>query len=176
MIWLPGAGGGNDGPARRLYPEASRRLQQQGIASLRLDYRNPNDLPGSVLDALCGIAFFAGEGISRVALVGHSFGGAVVISAGASSPRVRTVVALASQSAGSVQMAPYVAPRSLLIVHGTRDKVLPPVNARKIYAAAREPKQLRFFNDAGHGLTAAREEILDLLMEWISRELRVQRG
>jgi dipeptidyl aminopeptidase/acylaminoacyl peptidase len=124
-----------------------------------------------VLDALCGVAFFAGEGISRVVIVGHSFGGAVAVCAGTSSPRVRGVVALASQSAGSVQMAPYLAPRSLLIIHGTRDKVLPATNARKIYDAAAQPKELRLLNDVGHGLTAAREEILELLLRWIPGHL-----
>lgn len=171
VIWLSGAGGGLDGPARRLYPEASARLQQVGIASLRLDYRRPNDLPASVLDALCGVAFLAGERISRVAIVGHSFGGAVAICAGASSPRVRAVAVLASQTAGSVQMAPYLAPRSLLIVHGTRDKVLPVGNARAIFEAARQPKQLRLLNDAGHGLSLGREELLALLLQWIPEQL-----
>ena len=171
VIWLSGAGGGLDGPARRLYPEASQRLQEAGIASLRLDYRRPEDFPACVLDALCGVAFLAGEGISRVALVGHSFGGAVAICAGASSPRVRTVAALAPQTAGSVQMAPYLGPRSLLVVHGTRDKVLPVANAREIFAAAREPKDIRLFNDAGHGLTLARDELLALLLQWIPEQL-----
>jgi fermentation-respiration switch protein FrsA (DUF1100 family) len=171
VIWFSGAGGGVDGPARGLYAEASRRLQQQGIASLRLDYRRPQDLPGCVLDALCGIAFFAGEGISRVALVGQSFGGAVAICAGASSPRVRTVVAMSSQTAGSVQMAPLLSPRSLLVMQGTRDKVLPVANARKIFEAAREPKELRYLPEAGHNLIIARAEVLEVLMRWIPEQL-----
>ena len=171
VIWLSGAGGGLEGPARRLYPDMSERLQQAGIASLRLDYRKPQDLPACVLDALCGVAFLAGEGVSRVALVGHSFGGAVAVSAGASSPRVRTVVALASQTAGSVQMAPYLPPRSLLVVHGTRDKVLPVTNARRIFDAAEQPKRLRLLNDAGHGLALAREELVALLLQWIPEQL-----
>ena len=124
-----------------------------------------------MLDTLCGVAFLAGEGISRVALVGHSFGGGVVVCAGASSPRVRSVIALASQTSGALQMAPYLAPRPLLVIHGTRDKVLPVANARKIYDAAGQPKELRLFNDAGHGLTHARAEILELLMRWIPETL-----
>ena len=172
VIWLSGSGGGVDGPARGVYAEASGRLQQQGIASLRLGYRKPQDLPGCVLDALCGVAFFAQEGISRVVVVGQSFGGAVAICTGASSPRVRAVVAMSSQTAGSVQMAPYIAPRPLLIVQGSRDTVLPVRNAREIYAAAREPKELRYFNGAGHNLIDAREPLLELLLKWIPQQLR----
>lgn len=171
VIWVSGAGGGLDGPARALYPEACERLQAMGIAGLRLDYRKPQDLNGCVLDALCGVAFFASEGISRVVLVGHSFGGGVVIAAGASSPRVRAVVPMASQTFAGLQMAPYVAPRAMLLIHGTRDKVLPVSNARKIYEAAGQPKELKLFEDAGHGLGHARQEILDLLLQWIPRQL-----
>jgi hypothetical protein len=172
VIWLSGAGGGVNGPARGVYAEASQRLQEQGIASLRLDYRKPQDLPGCVLDALCGVAFFAQEGISRVVVVGQSFGGAVAICTGASSPRVKAVVALSSQTAGSVQMAPYIAPRPLLIAQGNRDTVLPVRNARDIYAAAREPKELRYFQGAGHNLIDAREPLLQLLLQWIPKQLR----
>jgi fermentation-respiration switch protein FrsA (DUF1100 family) len=69
-------------------------------------------------------------------------------------------------------MAPFLSPRPLLIVQGTRDKVLPVRNAREIYAAAREPKELRFFNDAGHNLLLAREPLLELLLQWIPQQLR----
>jgi hypothetical protein len=62
VIWLSGAGGGIDGPARRVYVEASDRLQRQGITSLRLDYRKPQDLEGCVVDVLCGAAFLGSSG------------------------------------------------------------------------------------------------------------------
>ncbi|HSH40274.1 MAG TPA: alpha/beta hydrolase [Chthoniobacterales bacterium] len=51
-------------------------------------------------------------------------------------------------------MAPHLTARSLLVVHGTRDKVLPVRNAREIYDAARQPKQLRLLEDAGHDLNS----------------------
>jgi len=103
--------------------------------------------------------------------VGHSFGGGVVIAAGASSPRVRAVVPMASQTFAGLQMAPYLAPRAMLLIHGTRDKVLPVSNARKIFEAAGQPKELNLFEGAGHGLGHARQEILDLLLQWIPRQL-----
>lgn len=54
--------------------------------------------------------------------------------------------------------------------------MLPASNARKIYDAAAEAKELRLLNDAGHGLTAAGEEILELLARWIPERLGRQRS
>src|SRR3712207_5545631 len=36
VVWVGGAGGGLDGPARGLYVEAAERLQAAGVAGLRL--------------------------------------------------------------------------------------------------------------------------------------------
>jgi len=49
-----------------------------------------------------------------VALVGHSFGGAVVIRVGVASPAVATVAALSSQSYGTEDVAS-LAPRPLFL-------------------------------------------------------------
>jgi pimeloyl-ACP methyl ester carboxylesterase len=171
VIWLSGAGGGLDGPARRSYAEAAERLQGRGIASLRLDYRKPQDLHGCVLDTLCGAALLGRLGVTRIVLVGHSFGGGVAVAAASTTPNIKAVVALSSQTAGAVQMAPMLDGRALLVVHGGRDKVLPVANAREIFAAARNPKELRIFPDAGHNLTTARNELIELLLRWIPAQL-----
>ncbi len=145
--------------------------RRRALPGLRLDYRKPEALEDCVLDTLCGAAFFARQGIDRVVVVGHSFGGAVAICAGATTPNVRAVVALSSQTLGAVQMAPLLAPRPLLVVHGSRDKALPVGNAREIYAAAGQPKELKILADAGHGLTVARPQLLELLLRWIPLQL-----
>jgi pimeloyl-ACP methyl ester carboxylesterase len=44
-----------------------------------------------------------------------------------------------------------IAPRPILIVAGTADEVIPPDNARALYAAARDPRSLRIVPGAGHG-------------------------
>ena len=59
----------------------------------------------------------------------------------------------------------------MLLIHGTCDKVLPVSNARKIFEAAGQAKELKLFDDAGHELRDARQEILDLLLQWIPRKL-----
>jgi alpha-beta hydrolase superfamily lysophospholipase len=171
VVWVGGSGGGLDGPARGLYPAACRRLQEQGVAGLRLHYRLPNYLEDCILDTVLGVEFLAQEGIEHVALVGHSFGGAVVISAAAISERVRAVVPMSTQTFGT-SLAPEIAPRAMLLVHGTNDTVLPDACSRQIYAQARDPKALVLYSGAGHGLDECREELLDLLVRWIPEHLR----
>ncbi|HSH38838.1 MAG TPA: dienelactone hydrolase family protein [Chthoniobacterales bacterium] len=170
VVWVGGAGGGLDGPARGLYPAASEQLQQRGIASIRLHYRRPNELRDCVLDTLAGVAFLAREGVTKVALVGHSFGGAVVISAGASSKNVKAVVPMSSQTYGT-ELTPAVAPRAMLLIHGTNDEVLPDACSRQIYAAAGQPKEIKLYPGAGHGLDEVRQEVLDLLVRWIPEQV-----
>ena len=170
VVWVGGAGGGLDGPARGLYPAASEQLQQRGIASVRLHYRQPNELVNCVLDTLAGVAFLAREGVTKVALVGHSFGGAVVISAGASSNNVKAVVPMSSQTYGT-ELTPRVAPRPILLIHGTNDDVLSDRCSRQIFAAAGEPKEIKLYPGAGHGLDEVRQEVLDLLVRWIPQNL-----
>ncbi len=124
VLWVFGAGGGLGGPAGGLYPRLAAHLAPLGIASLRLDYRRPAELLPCVLDVLVGIAYLATRARGRVVLVGHSFGGAVVIAAGAASPAVIGVAALSSQTAGAGHVG-QISPRPLLLIHGTADEILP---------------------------------------------------
>lgn len=169
VAWVGGAGGGLDGPARGLYPAACAELQRIGLAGLRVDYRHPNDLPACVLDTMLAAAFLAAEGYERVALVGHSFGGAVVISAGALSGHVTAVVPLSTQTYGA-DLAPQVSPRPLLLLHGLADEILPSACSELVYAAAREPKELKLLPGVRHGLDESRDEILALLVDWLTRK------
>lgn len=114
-IWVGGVGGDWDTPAKGLYRQLCQDLTSKGIASLRVHYRYPTELVEAVLDVLAGLSFLQDEGIESVALIGHSFGGAVVIQAGAQSDAVRTVVTLATQSYGT-DPAPELATRCSLLL------------------------------------------------------------
>jgi hypothetical protein len=168
VVWVGGARGGLDGPAAGLYPAACAELQRAGVAGLRIHYREPNDLAPCILDTMLAVAFLRAEGMEGIGLVGHSFGGAVVISAGAFSPEVTAVVPISTQTYGT-DLAPEVSPRPMLIVHGTADEILPAVCSERVYAAAREPKELKLFRGAGHGLDSVRDEVLLLLVTWLQR-------
>ena len=111
------------------------------------------------------------HGYRGVALVGHSFGGAVVISAGALSPTVTAVVAMSSQTYGT-DLAPRVSPRPLLLVHGMADEILPHACSQSIYERALEPKDLRLYPNCRHGLDECREQVDADVVDWLVRQLR----
>lgn len=166
VLWVFGAGGGLGGPAGGVYERLGARLAPEGLASLQIAYRRPAQLAECVLDVLAGIAYLAERGRPRVVLVGHSFGGAVVITVGAASAAVVAVAALSSQLAGT-GAADRIAPRPLLVAHGTADEVLPDRCARDIYARAREPKRLVLYPGCRHGLDACRDDLDRDLTAWL---------
>ncbi len=170
VIWVCGAAGGFEGPSHGIYVDLARELASQGMASLRLDYRYPGDLPMCVMDVLLGNTFLIQEGIERVGLVGHSFGGAVVIMAGVLSRSVRAVVGLSSQTVGAQRVGELV-PTPLLLVHGERDERLSADCSRLIHEWAGEPKELVLFPKDGHGLTESHDELFSLLKGWILEKL-----
>jgi alpha-beta hydrolase superfamily lysophospholipase len=173
ILWLGGVGGGFDGPARGMYGRLAESLRHQGVASLRLDYRKPGELVGCVVDALAGVEFLALEGHGRIALVGHSFGGAVAISVGAASERVAAVAALSSQTNGT-STVPLLSPRPVLLMHGMADTILSAACSRDIYGRAAEPKELRLYQGCGHGLDECQGQVDRDLSDWLLKVLAPQ--
>ena len=166
IVWVFGSGGGLGGPAGGMYTRLARILEPDGWTSLRLDYRRPGHLMSCVLDALAGMHVLEGMGLYRIILVGHSFGGAVVISAGAASPSTLGVAALSSQSAGTGAVDK-LSPRPLLLMHGQADEVLPAAASKDIYSRALEPKELLLYPGCKHGLDQCREQVDTDLLGWI---------
>jgi pimeloyl-ACP methyl ester carboxylesterase len=170
VLWVFGAGGGLGGPAGGLYPRLAQRLRSYGVLSLELAWRQPARMAPCVADLLAGLDWLVGQGRRRVALVGHSFGGAVVIAAGAAREEVVAVAALSSQTAGT-ELAGALAPRPLLLVHGLADEVLPPACSRDIHRRAAEPKEIILYPGCGHGLDECRDALDRDLFGWLSRVL-----
>ena len=175
VIWVCGARGGFGGPGPGTYARLSEQLTGQGITSLRLDYRFPNDLLECVLDLLVGAEYLKESGHGPVVVVGHSFGGAVVIAAGATSDHIKGVVSLSPQTYGA-GMAGQLAPRKLLVAHGKADTRLPFSCALQIYEWAKEPKELVLFEGAEHRLEECRDELETLLSAWIPATLNEEIG
>ncbi|MFS2009831.1 alpha/beta hydrolase [Azospirillum sp. CT11-132] len=170
VLWVGGVGGGFDTPARGLYPRLGADLTADGIASLRLRFRDPRDLEEAVYDLLCGLSFLGRQGIHHVALVGHSFGGAVVIQAAASNRgAVCTVVALATQGYGTDPVGDLSCP--ILLIHGEADEILPPSCSIHVHRKAREPKKLVLVPGTGHALEEASEAVCREVRDWLKDNL-----
>ena len=169
IVWVGGARGGFEGPAGSMYKLLGDGLSP-GITSIRLDYRQPNVLVECVMDTLAALSFLSGTGHTDVILVGHSFGGAVVIKAAPYSEVVKGVIALSRQTFGAGDVS-QVSPSPILLVHGERDTVLSQESSLKIFGWAEEPKELRLIPENGHGLQESAQEIRQLVSEWLVQHL-----
>ena len=169
VVCVGGAMGGIDGPAESLYARLPAELADQAITVLRLEYRHPNQFEECVLDVLAGCSLLKGIGATDVVLVGHSFGGAVVIKAGELAPIVRAVASLSTQLYGTREVENLGKP--LLLVHGMEDSVLEHAASEDVYRRALEPKRLVLYAEAGHSLIQAKDALTELLAEWIPARL-----
>lgn len=170
VVCVGGAMGGLNGPASGLYGRLSALLAGSEVTVLRVDYRKPNDFGECVLDALAGCSFMKGIGATDLVLVGHSFGGAVVIKAGELFPLVNGVVSMSPQLHGTRQVEALGKP--LLLIHGMVDTVLSHEASEDIFRRALEPKRIVLYAEAGHSLIQATESIDALLADWIPARLR----
>ncbi len=176
VVFVGGTDGGFAGPANSIYATLADDLRAAGMSSLRLDFRlhtAPGNVEEGTHDVLAGVAFLKSKGAGRVGLVGHSFGGAVVVNAAALSDDVDAVVTLSTQTAGTTLVG-RIAPRPLLLVHGELDTRLPPRCSRYVYERAGEPKELVILAGAKHSLRQRREELRTLLREWLMARLGAQ--
>jgi dipeptidyl aminopeptidase/acylaminoacyl peptidase len=171
-----GTDGGFDGPADGIYPSLAQDLLRHDIGSLRLDFRihvAPGPVEEGAYDVLAGVSLLKGVDAGKVALIGHSYGGAVVITAAALSPAVSAAVTLSTQSAGTA-LAGRVAPRPLLLIHGAEDRRLPPDCSRYVYRMAGEPKQLLILPGARHSLRQRREDLRRTLVSWFREKVSAE--
>jgi len=164
-IYVGGAMGGFEGPANDIYGRLADRLRPR-LSGLRIHYRWPGEFQECVLDVLAGVSLLRGFGATGgIALVGHSFGGAVVIKAGELSPAVTGVGALSPQLYGTRTVERLGKP--LLLVHGMRDGILDHAASEDIHARALEPKRLVLYGEADHTLTQAAADLEELLASWL---------
>jgi len=169
VLCVSGAIGGFDGPSM-LYPRLGLELPPRGFTIARLDYREPNEFGECLVDTMAALTFLSGIGHERIALIGHSFGGAVAINAGTLSLNVTTVIALSSQLAGA-HVAGELAPKPLLLIHGGADTILPHESSQALYDRAGEPKTIKILPGVGHGLAEAQDEVFELVTAWLSEKV-----
>lgn len=153
-LFVGGALGGLSGPAGGLF---HRMASAHG--GVRVHYRRPGEMDDCLLDVLLVHHLLVRRGIEKVILVGHSFGGAVAIAAGAILGEATAgVVALSTQVPGTEHVAK-LAGRPLLLLHGDRDGILPDACSRHVFEQAAEPKELVILGGDGHLLDKRTDEV-----------------
>lgn len=172
VVMCGGAMGGVLGPARGLYVTLGAHLAERGIASVRVGYRKPNDLVRCTHDLAAAIDLRARAGAQRFISMGHSFGGAPAVQVGRLyRERCAGVVTLATQSAGC-EAAEELDGVPLLLFHGDRDEILPPMASEMVRMLAGHG-ELVPLPGAGHLLDEAADTIRDRLVEWIPTQFGV---
>jgi fermentation-respiration switch protein FrsA (DUF1100 family) len=118
----------------------------------------------------------------RLAVVGYSMGSFLGVQVAATEPRVRALVlaaggdlpsgtpftAVVRALADPLRAVKRFDGRPLLMVHGRRDPTVTPAQAQRLFDAAQEPKELRWY-EAGHYLPT---QALDDAAEWLLARLQ----
>ena len=177
----------------------ARILSRAGFDVLLFDYRGygrsdgrPTE-HGTYLDARAALAvLLARPGVrrGRTFYLGESLGAAVALELALRAPPAGVILQSAFTSVRdmarevlpmlprtivpdaypSLRLIPAVA-APVLVLHGERDDVVPVEQGRALFAAAREPKQLRVLPGAGHNdlLTLAADDWIATIVEWSAR-------
>jgi hypothetical protein len=167
VLMCGGAMGGLLGPAGGLYHDLGHALAARGIGTIRVGYRQPNQLEACVLDLGAAADVANRAGAKRFVMIGHSFGGAVAVNAAAAVRGfTRGVVTLSTQSAGC-ETAGVLGGVPLLLFHGDRDELLPIASSEAVKMLAGGAGELVVLPGAGHLLTGAEAALRTRLLAWI---------
>jgi hypothetical protein len=92
---------------------------------------------------------------------------AVVLAAGGDLPAETPLAIAARAVADPMRAVRRLDGRPLLMIHGRYDRTMKPEQARRLFDAAQEPKEIRWWN-AGHRLPG---EAIDYAADWLMRQL-----
>ncbi len=148
----------------RLFDELAVRIQRAGIGALQLEQCGA-DLDERLICLLSALMALKRQGVERMALIGWHAGATLALTAASACDAVTGVAALAP-SAAAANLTADIAPRRLLLMHGTADRVAPTTLSRLLYARASEPKEIVVYPDERHDFSVFHDEALDKLTSW----------
>lgn len=151
-------------------------LQYAGIATLRFNFRGVgnsggrhDDGVGEQEDVRSAVTYLASQpSLSKIAVVGYSFGSIVGMRAGAEDPRVTKLVGIALPIATRDASFLRSTTKAKLLVCGNRDQFCPETNLRELCATLSGPTTVAFVNGADHFFwgveEAAAKHVVDFLV------------
>lgn len=172
-ILLSGAGGGVVGPSGIYLGMADKLASlQNGLPVLRMDYRIPARNKYCVADVLAAMDYLSAQySVSRIVLVGWSFGGAPVFTVGGHDSRVVGCATIASQTAETEGIRA-VGRRGVpvLLLHGTADRTLSPQCSERLYDmyGSKGRRKVHYFEGDDHALTGNSVEAERMLCQFIA--------
>ena len=167
-------------------PLHGERYEAVNLASMRTPLELMRRWRGALDEASLALRYLAAapeiDG-ARLGLVGYSLGAFLGLKVAVREPAVRAMVAAAAGDipeyvpfrgmvravADPLHLVRRLRGRPLLFLHGRYDRTIPPAEAERLYQAAGEPKELRWW-ESGHILPAA--AIADAA-EWLAERLAV---
>lgn len=172
VVFLSGVDGGFFEPVDGLYERVAAQLSHVGVSSIFVRYRNPGELESSVQDAVAAADYLKRLGVRRVALVGWSFGGAVIMNAAVRVPEVETVVGIAAQSRDTEAVQKFKK-QSILLFHSDQDENVPYYAVQQILDEAPAGVDKRRVNLQGfdHSLSGARNSVDPVVLGWLESKL-----
>ena len=178
VVFVSGVDGGFIEPADEIYTRISQRLASLGVPSIFVRYREPGVLEPSVDDALAAAGHLRQLGVTRMALAGWSFGGAVITQSAVRIPEAVTIVGFAPQAKDTEAVQNFNATQSILLFHSYEDENVPFISSEQILDEAPEgiKKQFVKLESSNHILDGEGEKLTPIVLKWLETELRVGMG
>lgn len=168
-VLLPDCAGASSG-SFPFFDELAGHFQRSGVSVLQIEpCRETFDERLACL--LSMLVALRRQGVERVALIGWHSGASLAIGAGSVSDSVTGVAALAPDSSAADMVAD-VAPRRLLLLHGSADTVAPAAISRMLYARAGDPRELVIYPGEHHDFSVFHDEAIEKLTVWARTLLR----
>lgn len=162
--------GDRDGPLQqqaRYYPLQLVRQWRLALAETTAAVRLLGEVPGVDRGRLALVGYSMGAYVAVMAAAEEPAARAVVLAAGGDLPERTPLAHLVRRVADPLRAVRRFHGRPLLMVHGRQDRTVLPAQAERLFAAAGEPKTLRWW-DAGHYLPPA---AVDGAAEWLADAL-----
>ncbi|HNG20556.1 MAG TPA: hypothetical protein PLI59_15340 [Candidatus Obscuribacter sp.] len=165
VVVAGGVAGTFDSPACGLYDKLGNSLSTDRLMTVHLCFRKPQEFAETVYDARAAVQYLKSMGVERVILVGHSLGGAAMISAAAFEPNVIGVVPISSQPYGANPVSD-LGSKKILVMTGLLDVVEPPAWSRAIFKEAVGERDIAYF-PGSHNLDECADGVYERLRNWI---------